>query len=68
MKETLANCVDRDQMPQNIASDQSFHCLPEICTPDSSHIEMVIDLDRRVCMAVMGSYEPHYKKTIIRGF
>ena len=25
-----ANCVDPDQMPQNVASDQGLHCLPLI--------------------------------------
>ena len=28
-REAFANSVDPDQMPQNVASDQGLHCLPD---------------------------------------
>ena len=29
-RQACANCVDPDQIPQNVASDQGLHCLPLI--------------------------------------
>ena len=52
-RQARANSVDPDQMPQNVASDQSLHCLPLI--QQFLHVSTVADLERNR----VGGGEPH---------